>query len=269
MTAFCESIRNSLLKYWGDTTVADTVDGACVVTVPFPTVDGRIVGVFIEPRVGDYYLVNDGGKAVNELILQGVKITDSVDEYFTALAAHFNISYSKEREAFESGGKKNDLQKMIIGVGACSAFAMAQLVGHVSVPQEPATREQFGKALKHWGRKRLKVTPDVSLNGHRAKHKFDFMASPMQGNKKPIMLSVLSPGSNSLAAAQRFGFKAVDLENTIYGKRPRVAIRDRSELWSSEAKNIVNDCASVVIEIPSGGTIDDHLIGYNLEQLVA
>ena len=269
MTAFCDSIRNSLVQYWGDITIADAVEGSCVVTVPFPTVDGRIVGVFIEPRAGDYYLVNDGGKSVNELNLQGVKITDSVDEYFTALAAHFHISYSKERETFQAGGKRNDLQKMIVSVGACSALAMTQLVGHVAVPQEPAMREQFGKALKHWARKRLKVIPDVSLKGHHSKHKFDFMATPIRSSKKPIMLSVLSPGSNSLAAAQRFGFKSVDLENTVYGKRPRVAVQDRSEIWSWEAKNIVKECADVVIEIPSGSTIDDDLIGYNLEQLVA
>src|ERR1700683_2418710 len=42
-------------------TVAEQIGDTCVITLPIPTVDGRVVGVFVESRVGDYFLVSDGG----------------------------------------------------------------------------------------------------------------------------------------------------------------------------------------------------------------
>jgi len=98
----CQSIRDSLAAYLLESTIAEQIGDACVITLPIPTVDGRVVGVFIEPRVGDYFLVNDGGKAVNELILQGIKITDSVKEYLAALARNFDIVYTNEMFLLES-----------------------------------------------------------------------------------------------------------------------------------------------------------------------
>jgi hypothetical protein len=264
----CQSLRDSLAAHLQELMVAEQIGDICVVTLPIPTVDGRVVGVFVEPRVGDYFLVNDGGKAVNELILQGVKITESVKEYLAALARNFDVSYADEM--FQAAGKQAELQRMVLSIGACSSLAMAQLIGQIASALDEPIKEKFGHALKSWARKRLKVSTDVSVKGRHAHHRFDFIASPKVGHqKKPIVMSVLSPGSNSLASAQRFGFKATDLESTAYAKWPRVAVEDHSELWSAEAKNIVRNCADVVIEIPSGTKIDTRLVGDGLRELVA
>jgi len=263
----CQTIRDSLAAYLLESTIAEQVGDACVITLPIPTVDGRVVGVFIEPRVGDYFLVNDGGKAVNELTLQGVKITDSVKDYMAALARNFDVVYADEM--FQSAGKQADLQRIVLAIGACSSLAMAQLVGQITSAVDEPAKEQFGRALKSWARKRLKVSRDVSLKGKRAQHRFDFVASPKIGKKMPIVMSVLSPGSNPLGSAQRFGFHATDLDSTPFAKWPRVAVEDRAEIWSAEAKNIVRSCADVVIEIPSGAKIDARLIGERLRELVA
>ncbi|MGD1091288.1 MAG: hypothetical protein ABSB35_04750 [Bryobacteraceae bacterium] len=256
-----------MAAYLLESTIAEQVGDACVITLPIPTVDGRVVGVFIEPRVGDYFLVNDGGKAVNELTLQGVKITDSVKDYMAALARNFDVVYADEM--FQSAGKQADLQRIVLAIGACSSLAMAQLVGQITSAVDEPAKEQFGRALKSWARKRLKVSRDVSLKGKRAQHRFDFVASPKIGKKMPIVMSVLSPGSNPLGSAQRFGFHATDLDSTPFAKWPRVAVEDRAEIWSAEAKNIVRSCADVVIEIPSGAKIDARLIGERLRELVA
>lgn len=265
--SLCASIKESLIAFLLEGTVSEQVGEVCAITLPMPTVDGRVVGVFIEPRLGDFFLVNDGGKAVNELILQGVKITDSVRDYFDSLAQHFRVSYTDEM--FQCAGKRSDLQQMVVSVGVCSSLAMAQLVGHISVPSEEPAREQFGRALRSWARKRFTVSSDVPVRGKHAQHKFDFVASPIRHPKNLIMLSVLSPGSNPLAAAQRFGFKATDLESTPFGQRPKVAVETRAELWSAEAKNIVKNCADLVIELPSDQRIDAHLVGEQLQPLVA
>lgn len=266
--SLCESIRDSVVRYLLETTILQSVGETCAVTLPIPTVDGRIVGVFIEPRLSDYFIVNDAGKAVNELILQGVKITDSVKDYLAAIARGFRISYTDEM--FQAAGKRDDLERMILAVGACSALAMAQLIGHITVPSEEPMREQFGRALRSWARKKFTVLSDVSVKGRHAQHRFDFVAAPLKhARKEPIMLSVLSPGSNPLAAAQRFGFKATDLESTQFGKRPKVAVEDRSELWTPEAKTILRNCADLVIEVPTDYKVDAHMVGEQLQPLVA
>src|SRR5581483_5716120 len=112
--------------------------------------------------------------------------------------------------------------EMVVSVGACSSLAMTQLIGNIASATEEPAKEQFGRALRHWARRKLKVTSDVPIKGKRAQHRFDFVASFKTGRKQPITLSILYPGSNPLAAAQRFGFKATDLESTPYGQWRRV-----------------------------------------------
>ena len=73
MIAFdCETARESLVAYISSATSITRTNGVCVITLPIPTVDNRLVDVFVEGTIGDYLLVHDGGKAVNEMILQGV-----------------------------------------------------------------------------------------------------------------------------------------------------------------------------------------------------
>ena len=262
----CQFVKDSLVAYLLQTTVSEQIGDTCVVTLPIPTIDGRFVDVFVESKIGDYLLVHDGGKATNELILQGVKLTETVKDHFSELAKRLNVSYVDEM--FQSSGKQENLQQMIVWVGTCSSLAMGQLVGHITPAIEEPTRDKFGNALRYWGRKKVKVSSDVPVEGKRSNHRFDFVAAPKTGGNLPIALSVISPGGNPLGAAQRFGFKAADLDSTKYQNWPRVAIEDRSELWTPEAKNIVRNCADVVIEIPSGSTIDARLVAQNLDGLL-
>ena len=69
-------------------------------------------------------------------------------------------------------------------------------------------------------------------------------------------MSVLLPGSNSLAAAERFGFKTTDLAGTNYGAWRKVAVQGRSDTWSAEAKAILKHCADIVIELRQDVKID-------------
>jgi hypothetical protein len=246
-----------------ENTISEHVGDTCAITLPIPTVDGRIVGVFIEQRLVDFFLVNDGGKAVNELILQGIKITDSIKVYLESLGQHFGVSYADEM--FQCAGKRDELQKMILAVGACSSLAMAQLIGNISVPSEEPVREQFGRALRSWAKKKFTVSCDVAVKGKHANHKFDFVAAAIQRPSNVIMMSVLSPGSNPLAAAQRFGFKTTDLDGTQFGKRPKVAVQARAELWTPDARSIIRSCADLVIEIGSDEKIDARLLGNQMQ----
>jgi hypothetical protein len=259
----CHSIKRSLLEYLAGATAVEQVGDSCVATLPIPTVDGRLVDVFIESRMGDYFLVHDGGKALNELILQGVKITPSITEHFEALAARFRVSYAGEM--FKMSGKPAEVQSMILAVGMCSGLAVGQLVGHVATLVEEPLREQFGHALRGWARKRFKISGDVTVQGGNYQHKFDFVAYPKKSQEEAIAMTVLAPGSNPLGTAQRFGFKVLDLQSTPYAKWRRVAVEGRAEQWTPEAKTLIRRFADTVIEIPQDSKIDSNLVRENLD----
>jgi len=263
----CQSLRDSLAGYLDQNVVVSESGDLCIVTLPIPTLDGRLVDVFVEKKFGDYFVVHDGSKAVNELILQGVDLTDSISSYMESLAKRFRVSYSGE--SFSVTTRQSQLTPTILAVGMCSGLAMAQLIGNIGSLQEEPVRKQFGVALKKWAHRKAKISTDVPVKGRRFRHQFDFLAEPKTHPGDMIALSVLSPGSNPLAAAQRFGFIASDLDQTPFSKWPRVAVESRAEVWSAESRSILRSCADVVIELPSQSAPNADIIGEKLHALVA
>jgi hypothetical protein len=245
----CSGIKESLASYLASHVNVQRYADACVVTLPFETLDKRWVDVFIEPRATDFFLIHDGGKAVNELILQGMKITPTVERGLSLVANRFGIGYNDEM--FQAGTKMRDLAAKAYAVGMSSALAMANLLEHVPAAEEEPIEGKIGALLHRWGKKRARVTENVRVCGEIKQHTFNFLVSP-RGKGFPIAISVLHPTAGPLAAAERYGFKAKDLANTEFGKWPRVAVKDKADLWSPEANKIVKSCASAVISINSG-----------------
>ena len=264
----CHLTKESLMAYLASATAVGQLGDSCVATLPIPTVDGRLVDVFVETTLGDYLVVHDGGKAVNELILQGIKITDSITEHFEALAKRFKISYTDEM--FKATVRPSDVQPTILAVGMCSGLAIGQLVGHIPMAAEEPLRGQFGQAVRGWAKRRFKVTSDVTVKGGYSKHRFDFVAYPKQRNAPTLAMSVLLPGSNSLAAAERFGFKTTDLKTSrAYRDWRKVAVQGRAELWSFEARALLERCADVVIELPGDSKPDRDAVKQKLDLAAA
>jgi hypothetical protein len=261
----CSGIKESLIGYLSAHVAAQQIGDTCIVTLPFETLDKRWVDVFIEPRVKDYYLVHDGGKAVNELILQGMKITPAVERGLSLVASRFGVLYTDEM--FQSGSKITELPARIYSVGMSSALAMANLLEHVVGAEEEPIEGQIGTFLNRWGKNRAKVTENVRVAGEIKQHTFNFLVSGRKG--LPIGVSVLHPTAGALAAAERFGFKAKDLVNTQFGKWPRVAVEDKSDIWSPEAKKIVKSCADFVIPVRTGERVTFDQISEALKAVAA
>ena len=261
MESKCGSIKSALTAHFSSLLGVEQIEGGCVATLPIETLDGRFVGVFIEPRAADYFLIHDGGKAVDELILQGMKLTPAVERGLALIANRFSISYTDE--SFQTGAKLADLSGKVQAVGMSSAMAMATLLDHVSVIEEEPLEAKIGTMLRRWGRNRAKVTENVRLAGALKQHTFDFLVSPRRKGI-PIAVSVLNPTNGPLAAAERFYFKADDLASTPFGKWPIIAIEAKAETWSSDARKIVKKYAAGVIPIRSGEPLDFGLISEKL-----
>lgn len=262
MEVKCGSIKAALSEYVCSLLDVRQLEDTCVVTLPLETIDGRLVGVFIEPRAADFFLIHDGGKAVDELVLQGMKLTPAVERGLSAVAQRFGVSY--DDEAFQAGTKIANLASRAYAVGMSSATAMATLLDHVSIVEEEPIEGQIGTMLKQWGKNRAKITQNVRLIGELKQHTFDFLVSPRRRGK-PIAVSVLNPSNNPLAAAERFYFKANDLSPTAFGKWPIVAIETKSEIWSPDARRIVQKYAAGVIPIRSNEKPDYHRLSDALE----
>jgi hypothetical protein len=207
LTEGCRSIKELLANYLIAQTEAQQIDDICVVTLPFQTLDDRWLDVFVESRANDFFLINDGGKAVNELILQGMKITSGIESHFIHLANRFGVAYTDEM--FQTGAKLIGIPKAISSVGMCSMLAMTELLNYVPQSEEEPIRDQLRNVLHRWGRRRAKVSDNVTVAGEVKQHRFDFVLIPPR--KTPISVSILNPTAGALSAAERFGFKFRDL----------------------------------------------------------
>jgi len=237
----------------------------CVATIPFPTIDNRFVDVFFEHRAADYLLIHDGGKAVNDLILQGIKITDFMHREFEMLAKRFDVAYADEM--FQTGAKLGEVANKAYAVAMCSAVAMTRLLDGSRPLEESPINAQLATVLRRWGRRKARVQERVSVKGEVKQHEFDFVLHPR--GSQPIALSILNPTAGPLSAAERFGFKSGDLKGTRYGQWKRVAVEVKAEVWSRDARMIVQRFSDAVIEAPSGQLPSFQDISATLDSLAA
>jgi hypothetical protein len=264
-TSNCLSIKQALIEHLAAQIDVQEMRNLCVVTLPLATIDQRWVDVFVEPRVADYFWIHDGGKAVNELILQGMKITNAVERGFEVIASRFGVSYSDEM--FQTGAKFGGVASGSYAVGMCSALAMTQLLEHSAAVAEEPIEVEIGGFLKKWGKRRARVQEKVSVLGEIKQHEFDYVLHVPK--RPPVSVSVLHPTAGSLSAAERFGFKTKDLANTEFGAWKRLAVETRSDDWSQESRKIVQKCADLIIEIPTDGHPTYEQIGTAMDQLAS
>jgi hypothetical protein len=260
----CSTIRDLFTSNIAEQTTVQQVGSLCIVTLAIPTIDARFVDVYVEPRNADFFLVHDGGKALNELILQGVSITDRMERRFSALARGLGVNWSDE--TFQLGCKIDRLYSVAMAIGMCSAIAVTELVGHTESIEEEPVREQTDHALRQWGGRKVKITRDEIVRGKLMQHEFDFVARSK--HNRPISVNVLSPGSAALGAAQRFGFKVQDIEKTEAALWPRVVVQARAESWTLKANNLLQLCADFVLPIRSSEMVLPPLISEAMEMVL-
>ena len=168
---------------------------------------------------------------------------------------------------FQTGAKLVGIAKAVSAVGMCSMLAMTEIIQYIPQMEEETIEGQLGTILRKWGRRRAKVTEKVKVDGELKQHQFDFLISPPR--KQPVSISILNPTNGALSAAERFGFKAKDLVGTPFAKWRRIAVETKSEVWSADARRIVEKCADSVISISSGGHPTYQMISETLDRMVA
>jgi hypothetical protein len=239
----CSSVKELMVDYLRSMTDISQVDDECIVTLPINTFDQRWVEVSIQQRSPGNFVVDDTGKAWDELFSQGVAMTDVVSTKFSTIANRFGVDFVKGR--FRIGCSLDLLQHSIWAVGQSSSLAMSELISHrPSVEKE--LRKAVGGIITDWSiTAGFRVQTDINVVGRTATHTFDFVTID-DGNA--IAVNVLAPGSGGLGRAQRYGFQAFDLENTREGHWKKMAILSRPDDWSYDARALIEKFAKKVVD---------------------
>ena len=239
----CSSVKERMIEYLRSMTDASQIDEDCVITLPISTFDQRWVDVSIRQRSEGYFIVDDSGKAWDELFTQGVAMTDITLAKFSKIANKFGIDFEKGR--FRTGCHLELLQHSIWTIGQCSALAMSELIDH-----RPSVEKDFKKAvgsiITDWSLEAgFRVHPDKIAVGETIEHTFDFVA---MGSRNVIAVNLLAPGSGGKGRAERYGFQEFDLRDTPAGKWKKMAILSRPEEWSFDARALVQRFAQKVVD---------------------
>jgi len=239
----CSSVKELMAEYLRSMTDVCQVDDECIVTLPINTFDQRWVDISVQQRSPGYFIVDDSGKAWDELFSQGVAMTEVVSSKFSIIANRFGVEFVKGR--FRVGCTPELLQHSIWTIGQCSSLAMSELISH-RPSIEKDMKKAVGGIITDWGiGSGFRVRSDQIVTGRVSEHTFDYVAMD-QGNV--IAVNILAPGSGGLGRAQRYGYQAFDLENTPEGRWKKMAILSRPEDWSNEARRLVERFARKVVD---------------------
>lgn len=252
----CSEVSEAIRAFLAKNVSAQDVPGACIVTLPVPAADGRLIDIFIESKIGSNCLIHDGGKAANEIIMSGVDLTPRIKRRFDKLARTFKVFWDSNSDMFTATCKADDLSHAVLRLAGCSALATYEIAVREAFEQEEEEapiRAQFSAALAgwaktaRWGNKRPTIREKVSVTGRHSQHEFDFLVDGKRHS--PVAVSILIPTNGSRSAAERFGFKVADTDHTEASKWKRLAVAARAEDWSDNSRGIVRACADDMIEI--------------------
>jgi hypothetical protein len=240
----CSSVKESMIDYLRAFTDASQVsDETCVLTLPISTFDQRWVEVSIEQRSPDYFVVDDSGRAWDELYVHGVSMTDTADSKLSSIASKFGVRFEKGR--FKIGCKIDSLQHSIWAIGQCSALAMGGLIDHVPTADKEL-KKSVGSIVRDWGNEfGFRVKRDEVVHGTNSPHKFDFVAEDYSNG---IALNVLSPTSGAYGRAERYAYQALDLAKTRYAQWKQVAVLSRPLDWSYDARDLLEKFAAKLVD---------------------
>jgi hypothetical protein len=215
----------------------------CIITLPIVTFDQRWVDVCVTERSPGMFIVDDSGRAWDELFSHGVAMTDVLSSRFTTIANRFGVDFVKGR--FRVGCGPELLQHSIWTIGQCSSLAMSELISH-RPSVEKDLKKAVGGIIKDWSiSSGYRVQADQVATGEKTEHTFDFVATDLTST---IAVNILNPSSGGLARAERYGFQSLDLKNSPASRWKKLAILSRPDEWSYDARNLVNKLAQGVVD---------------------
>ena len=265
-TTNCHSIKRSLVSFLDSQTQVHAFNELCVITLPLRTIDSRFVDIYVEPKMGNFVLVHDGGKTTSELYAQGIHHGPSKKEMLKSLALSFGATF--EGGAFSVACPSERLQDAVLAVAQCATVAMFDLLKHAPVVEEEPAMIRVGRAIDIWRPEGVDVRKKLHIKGDKGQHVFDYVAFGGHERKQNVAVNVLAPTYSPELQSHDYGFLVRDIENTDFYKWQRLAVISKREKWGAEHLKLIRSFAHRTLEVESGdqGTIE-RLVPAYMEEL--
>jgi hypothetical protein len=247
----CNSLRRSVLSYFDKQVEVSAVDQICVVTLPFKTLDDRYLEVFVEPKIGDFSVVHDGGNATGELYSQGMHMTPGREAQMNAIARRYGVTYSDG--AFTAGCRPERLQQTVWAIAQCASMAMHEVLTHQPVIEDESVSARVHRTIDEWKPSHMDLRQNFRVKGTHtgAEHVFDAVAFPKTGGLRPVAVKTLGSSYAPQQQMGTYGHLALDVRGTEYDW-PRLAIVARAERWPVQTLEIVRGLSAKTIELETG-----------------
>lgn len=251
-TLNCLSIKTSLIDYLQKEVEVAAFKDRCVITLPIKTLDDRYVNIFAENKFGDFFLVHDAGKTLNELFVQGISLTDTKRAHLEMMAKQFGAELTQE--VFTIGCKLEGLQDAILCISQCATLAMFELLDHRPEIEEETLSSRVSRSLKKWQPAFITgIERAISIKGTKFPHRFDFVIYPANDREhNTTAIKLLPPTYSGTVQAERYAYLVLDIEHTPYNIWPRMVVVTKVETWPLPALQMVRGLSQGILEIRSG-----------------
>jgi hypothetical protein len=246
----CSEIKRLVAEYLiGNLDASPSIGNGCTVTLPVKTVDDRWVFVIVESKF-DYFAVHDAGKTDSALFSEGLKMSDTDEQFNAAIASKYGVTV--DNGIIQATCRRDKLSETIAAVAQASSVMTALLVSSRLVEAEAQeVHGRVSEALRLWKPEDVIIQENVSIETGVLDTRVDFVARAGASARRSAAIKIL-PTSHPKGRAERYGFMRHEMRNNAeYNQWANLAVVLGAETWSEPALRIVKRFADHTIEVSS------------------
>jgi len=249
----CSEIKDLVAEYLTQNLRASlsTREQGCTITLPLKSLDDRWVFVIVESKY-DYYIVHDGGKTESALFSQGIKMSDSDEQFNAAIASKYGVKI--EHGMIQKACRREGLCETILAVAESAIVMTAQLVSSQLIEKDAEeVHSRVFDTLLLWKPEDMMIEENVKIESAFLDTRVDFVARAEASARRSATIKILPP-SNPKGRAERYGFMRHEMKtNSEYKDWANLAVILGAETWSEPALRIVRRFADQTIEVRNDG----------------
>ena len=235
----------SVIGYLNAQTAVMGLRGACALSLPFKTLDGRSVMVFVEPSIGNAMeLVHDCGKTISFLEGSGLLVSEQKLAVLSDMARRLGASL--DDGVFKILSPSHKVQEAVMSIAQCCCLAMYELLRHKPSFDEEQVGSRVGRIVEEWGANAgVEVRRNVKMTGSARQYSIDFVAETV----RPIAVTVLIPSYGAAVSADRYALQSLDLQrDSKYSKMRKLAVISSPGKWKTRTLAVVRKFANEIAE---------------------